>query len=153
MNDFDKLDKELLKKKLDYREFSSSQQAELLGLDLNQMKRVLSEMKRGADSVYRQREFAEAIELYLKGFGSFLRLSWFLRVFIWLLVIQVIMSLPTENCKLEHQEMYFFEYFVPCSLNIVSCTIEQKQLQKSILMLQNFEQSLNQKQWKSIGQM
>lgn len=67
MNDFDKLDKELVKKKLDYKEFTATQQADLLGLNLREMRQVLSQMKSAADSTYRERRFAEAIELYLKG--------------------------------------------------------------------------------------
>ena len=63
------------------------------------------------------------------------------------------MSLPRENCKIEHQEIYFLLYFVPCSLNIVSSSIEQKQYKKSLLMLSNLEESLNKKQWESIDQM
>ena len=71
MNDFDKVDKELLKKKLDYKEFTASQQTDLLGLSLDEMKTVLSEMKQIADSTYHKRQFPEAIELYLKGLALF----------------------------------------------------------------------------------
>ena len=67
LNDFDKVDKDFLKKKLEYKEFSVSQQSELFGLSLEEMKKVLSEMKNLADQTYRNKQFAQAIELYLKG--------------------------------------------------------------------------------------
>ena len=55
-----------------------------------------------------------------------------------------------ENSSIEHQKFYFFSYFVPCSLNIVSAMIEQKQFNKGILMLENLKQSLKQKTWDSV---
>lgn len=70
MRNFDKVDKDFLKKKLEYKEYSMSQQNELLGLDRRQLREVLEKMKASADETYRKREFADAIELYLKG-GSF----------------------------------------------------------------------------------
>ena len=61
------MNKEFLKKKLEYKDFSISQQTELFGLSFEEIKKILSEMKKIADSAYRDKALKEAIELYLKG--------------------------------------------------------------------------------------
>lgn len=67
LDDFDRVDKELVKKRLEYREFTAAQQSELLGLSFEDRAHLLSELKAVADSTYRGGDFAEAIEQYLKG--------------------------------------------------------------------------------------
>ena len=61
------------------------------------------------------------------------------------------MSLHMENCKPEHQKTYFLDFFYPCSLNIVSAMIEQKQYHKGLRMLQNLEESVKKQQWGELG--
>jgi DNA polymerase III sliding clamp (beta) subunit (PCNA family) len=67
MRNFDKIDKEFLKKKLDYREYSMTQQSDLFGLDQKQLQGILRRMKEEADATYFKKEFSDAIELYMKG--------------------------------------------------------------------------------------
>lgn len=67
MKDFDTINKEALKKKLEYKEYAFERQEELFGLSFDELEPILKDMKTQADSLYQQKQFVEAIETYMKG--------------------------------------------------------------------------------------
>ena len=66
MKDFDKVNKDALKKKLEYKEYAIERQEEILGKTFSEMKKILKEMKEVADKKYLNKKFNDAIEEYMK---------------------------------------------------------------------------------------
>ena len=67
MKDFNYVDKEIVKKKLEYQEYAVQRQNQLLGNNFTEMKEILSSMKQKADQLFTEKKFTEAIESYMKG--------------------------------------------------------------------------------------